>query len=218
LTIVLAASWTDPVTAVGTGLSAIAAGLAVWVAILKPNWRRPQLEILKPQRDRELVVADLSSGIPSAWLRLAVAVEPGREAAEEVEIVILNVKEIEPRSGKARSVRNPMLSGLSLGLSSSEGRSVAAVPAGGYRIYDLASTYRDAKGGDTPLVIEVARYAKPVDRRHELTWGVTAIELAVVAKNADSVRYIATISYDGNWGDEIDDIWSHLQLLSLERQ
>jgi hypothetical protein len=204
-------------TAVGTALSAVAAGLAVWVAIVQPNRRRPRLTVLEPKHDRELVVADLSGGVPSAWIRLAVEVEAGREAAEEVEIVILDLTEIEPRPRQDRSTRNPRLSGLSLGLSSSEGQSAAAVPAGGFRIYDLASTYKAPDGTDTPLVIEVARYAKPVDRRHELMWGVTAIELAVTAKNADSVRYLVRISYDGQWGDDIDEIWRHLKVLAVER-
>ncbi len=171
MTLVLATSWADALTAVGTTLSAVAAGLAVWVAIVQPNRRRPRLTILEPKHDRELVVADLSGGIPSAWIRLAVEVEAGREAAEDVEIVILNLTEIESRPGHDRGTRNPRLSGLSLGLSSSEGRSAAAVPAGGFRIYDLASTWKAADGSDTPLVIEVARYAKPVDKRNELTWG-----------------------------------------------
>ena len=131
--------------------------------------------------------------------------------------MILNLTEIEPRLGHDRGTRNPRLSGLSLGLSSSEGRSAAAVPAGGFRIYDLASAWKAPDGSDTPLVIEVARYAKPVDKRNELTWGITAIELAVTAKNADSVRYLVRISYDGQWGDDIDEIWSHLKVVAVER-
>ena len=95
-----ATTFTGALTAVAATLSAVAASTAVWVAIVRPRLTSPRLTILEPEHERELVVADLSSGVPSAWLRLAVSASAGREAAEEVEIVILRVTEIEPRTGR----------------------------------------------------------------------------------------------------------------------
>lgn len=211
-----ATTWTDTLTAVGTALSAVAASVAVWVAIVQPKRRRPRLKLLYPQHGRELVVADVEvtdgDRVPSAWIRLAVEAEAGRDAAEDVEIVILAITELAARTGSSLSKDDPMLSGLSLALSSSQGLSSASVPAGGYRIFDLASTYRPPSGL-APLVIEVVGHSKPIDRRNEIMWGEIAIEIAVLAKNADSSRYMIRLSYDGEWGD---NIWEHLKILEID--
>jgi hypothetical protein len=161
------------------------------------------------------VVADIAySGVaggrlPSAWIRLAVEAAPNRDAAEEVEVTILRIDNLGPGS-----VRDPMLSGISLAVSSSPGLNAANVPAGGFRIFDLASTY-ECRDGKAPLVIEVAPHAKPFDKRNELDWEDIAIELAVTAKNADSSRYLVRIHFDGQWSDQI---WAdHLKVVELAR-
>ena len=86
-----------------------------------------------------------------------------------------------------------------------------------HSIYDLASVWKTTDDDDLPLVIEVAWVAKPSDRRNELRWGETELELALTARNTDSDRYVVRIGYDGEWGEGVDDIWNHLKLLSVEK-
>jgi hypothetical protein len=165
---------------------------------------------------RELVEADLQmegapGRVPSAWVRLAVHAEPERDAAEEVEITILSAKELRRREGFPSDPHDPMLAGLPLPVSSSNSETSANVPAGGFRMFDLASTYKKPSG-QAPIVIEVAPFAKPSDKRNEVKWGEAEIEFAVTAKNADSRRYRVCIEYDGKWDP---DPWKHLRLRSL---
>jgi hypothetical protein len=212
----IATATTDALTAAGTLLSAVAAFLAVWVAVVLPRRRRPDLYIPIPEHDRELVEADLqlegaSDRVPSAFIRLAVHAEPDRDAAEEVEITILGARERRRREGYPPDPRDPMLAGLPLPVAASNGRITANIPAGGFRIFDLASTYK-SPSGLAPLVIEVAPFAKPLDKRNEVKWGEAEIDLAVTAKNANGRRYKACIAYDGEWKP---DIWQHLKLTSL---
>jgi hypothetical protein len=213
---VIATDFATWLTAAGTFLSAIAAGAAVWVAIVQPRVHRPKLSIPEPKRNRELVLADNTPGqpgkVPSAWVRLAVEADPKREAAEEVEITILDVRELRSRDGYPPSKSDPMLSGLSLSLASSGGQSVANIPAGGFRIFDLASAWFEP-AETAPLKIEVAWIARPTDQRNELKWGEVEIDLAVTAKNAADRRYRVRIAYDGKWKP---DPWEHLRVTSLE--
>jgi hypothetical protein len=206
-------SFVEWTTAIAAVLSATAAGAAVWVSIVQPRWRRPELSVPKPKLHRELVTADLNTGIPSAWVRVAVHAKSGRDAAEEVEVSILEVRQGRPDGTFAASDQDPMLAGLPLALSSSQGKSSANVPAGGFRIFDVASTYEKQEAGRVPLVVEVAQYAKPADKRNELYWDEVEIDLAITAKNADSRRYRIRIAFDGQWDT---DIWKHVKVDALE--
>jgi hypothetical protein len=212
----IAADFATWLTAAGTLLSAVAAFMAIWVAIVLPRRHRPKLSIPYPKHPRELVVAQVlllptAKTVASAWVRLAVEAEPGRDAAEEVELTILGLRELRARDGFPRSNSDPMLAGLPLAVSSADGKSSANIPAGGFRIFDLASTYNNP-AGLAPLAIEVVGFAKPSDKRNELKWGEVEIDLAVTAKNADSRRYRVRIWSDGQWGS---DVWEHLKVTAL---
>src|SRR5262249_37498380 len=159
--------------AFAAAFSALAAFMAVYVAIVQPKFHRPRLSILTPERNRELVIADKTPENPStatsAWVRLAVEAAPGRDAAEEAQITILGLREHRPRKGYPPSTDDPMLAGLSLALASSH-QSSANIPAGGFRIFDLASVWFEA-AETAPLKIAVAWEAIPSDKRNELKWG-----------------------------------------------
>jgi hypothetical protein len=162
-----------------------------------------------------LVVADVQYAdhgrVGSAWVRLAVHAAKGRDAAEDVEITILGLRELKKREGLPRDGGDPMLAGMPLPVSSSDGKTSVNIPAGGFRIFDVASTYH-SPSGLAPLVVEVAGFAKPLDKRNELKWGEAEIDLAVTAKNADSRRYRIRIWSDGQWGK---DPLAHLKVTQL---
>jgi hypothetical protein len=203
---------TDPaasvVVYVGLGLSAISSFTAVWVAIVQPRLRQPCLSISTPQRRRELIElkvdrpdSDPPEEAHSGWVRVAVEAKSGRDTAKNVEVTIQALREVRPRPGGSPG-DDPMLVGMQLAASYADRASAVDVPSGGYRMFDVATTYEPLADA-APLIIEVAGAARPGDKRNWLLWGVVEIESVTAANARGSKWYCITIEFDGVWEQQI---------------
>ncbi len=150
---------------------------------------------------------------PTAYLRLRVRNRDGRDTAEDVEVLIERVRELEPRVGNAPSP-SPALGNWPLPWSSSNPTTTRlTVPSGVARHVDLAHVYRNeaATRGATPLILDIR--PEPTMDRHHLDFGKTEIRLVVSARNAAARRYVLVVAFDGRWGQ--DDVWNHLRVEEL---
>ena len=149
----------------------------------------------------------------TAWIRLSISADSGKDAAEDVELAILGVREVKPRDGYAPAAGDPPgVAGMSLPVTATPDRQARAhVPAGGFRMFDVAKVCRWHTPGATAK-LELETSFRTFDARNQISWGETEIELAVTARNANAQRYRVRVAYDGSWGPGREDIWEHLRV------
>jgi hypothetical protein len=181
-------------TAVGT---VGAAGAAVYFGGVRDRLRRPSLTLHHDSDnpfDRQLadsgVIAAAGHAIgtvETAWLRLRIRNKAGRLAAEDVEVHLSDIRELEPRPGRPlASPRSP--GGLPLIWSNTDGVTSGLVPPGADEPIDFASMERTAPGSPGSALC-LAVNPRPVDRRHVLTSLRVHVGLTVTSRNADPVHY-----------------------------
>jgi hypothetical protein len=233
----------DVIDGVGAIGSAAAAAAAVYIGVWQPRGRRPDLHIEEPKQDEELVIAggEAPDGTTqdTAWVRLSVSARPGKEAATDVELTIVGISEICPRANQEPNGPDPPgIVGMALPVSASESplshivvgqngveyrgviiqetrQTRVHIPAGSSRVFDVAKVCSwKTSDGKAPLEIETAFRAR--DRRNEIMWGEIELVLAVAARNADARRYLLRLSFDGSWGSQSADIWSHLKVTKVD--
>lgn len=192
--------------------------VALYVGVIRERLRRPSLSLhfAGPDEEDAVIVQSMSpmvtmpGSVPveTAYLRLRARNKEGRDTAEDVEVLVERVRELEPRVGNPPAA-SPALGNWPLPWSLSDPTTTRLnIPPGVERHVDLAHVYRDAAAtrGATPLILDIR--PEPVMGRHHLHFGKTEIRLVVSARNADSRRYIVVVAFDGRWGQ--DDIWRHL--------
>jgi hypothetical protein len=211
------------VTGVGTAAGALAAAFAAWVALyvgmIQVRRRRPKLTMHFPVLGRELVdVGNMTTG-ESAWIRLLITNSPGHETAEDVEVLIEDLREIAPRKGAVPWTSAPALAGTALRWSmKEEGASDedrAHIATGGQRLLDLASVHRRRNPFKSIRPLELLTAWRPSDHRQHLLSAEVELDLVVTARNTNASRYLVRISFDGTWGS---DIWQHLRVTKLSQR
>jgi hypothetical protein len=214
------ASTLELVTGVGTAAGALAAAFAAWVAlkvgVIQVRHRRPKLTMHFPMPGRELVnVGDTNTG-ESAWVRLLITNSPGRETAEDVEVLIEDLREISTREDTLPWASVPALAGAALRWSmKEEGASDedrAHIAPGGQRFLDLASVHRERNPSNSIRSLELQTAWQPSDKRQHLLSAEVELDLVVTARNTDASRYVVRIRFDGTWDN---DIWRHLRVTKL---
>jgi hypothetical protein len=175
--------------------------------------RRPKLTMHLPVPGRELVnVGNMKTG-ESAWVRLLITNSPGRETAEDVEVLIEDLHEIAPREGAVPWTSAPALAGAALRWSMKEEGASAEdrvhIAPGGQRLLDLASVHRGRNPFKSIRPLELQTAWQPSDERQHLLSAEVELDLVVTARNTNASRYVVRISFDGTWDS---DIWQHLRV------
>jgi hypothetical protein len=179
--------------------------VAVYVGVLRERWRRPKLtlEYGGPSHG-DAVVAQSADGWAGAYVRLRVTAAKRRYAAEDVEVMVLGVRELEPRETYPPASGGVAIDGQLLGWSNTESTRMT-IPSDTHRHLDLLHIVKsETASGTASTWIAV----QPVyDDRHGTKSGKFELELAVSARNANARRYRVVVHYDGGWGV---DPWQHL--------
>lgn len=209
-------TWLDYAAALGT-IGAVA--VALYVGVVREWRRRPRLSLhfseLYPS-DQIVAGVDVAGGATTsgAYMRLRVRNGPGKHAAEDVEVIVLEVR---PLPEKERGGRPSFRRALALGdqnlvwSGSLPTATRFTIPPGLERHVDFVHVIRLT--GSLPLRLSV--HPEPVDRRNLIHHrGPLEVRLAVAARNADAHRYSVTVSFDGEWRDSI---WEHLKIHSLRK-
>ena len=183
-------------TAIGTvGAVVVAIGLQGWLSWSQRR-RRPSLTLAF---DSHMKVDETNppSGARLPFLRLAVSNAKGKEAAADVEVLVVNVQEISvgPVGGGGRYVwlANPALSwthhtqvvGGNL-LPSTR----MSIPSGATRYLDVGCWLPPI-----PLKLTLSVFPIPGSKRHELVAGTWRLELDVTLQNGDVTRWYAQVGF-----------------------
>ena len=90
---------------------------------------------------------------------------------------------------------------------------VSAVHPGSARHVDLLHV--DMAGDDLAL-LQLDLNPKPTGRQDFLEPGSFEISIEIRARNADALRYVVPVSWDGTWSDRAA-MWDHLRVEPLRR-
>jgi hypothetical protein len=176
-------TWVDVATAVGTIGSA---GAAVYFGALQPRWHRPKLT-LDDGGDARLNDPDGSK----TWVRVTVSNHRDRDAAEDVQAVLVSVK-----TGQFDTdLKEVALAGYSLMWTAvNEGEETVLLPPGVSRILNIGYSTTLPEAGPLKFVLDLC---KPGGGRQEWTDQIAVVELVVAARNARPVNVRYRLSLEG---------------------
>jgi hypothetical protein len=217
-------------------IAAIGTLSAVWLSFYIGVWRewkrRPLVGLTFDPEDFVRVGGaasppDSDEQLPAdlAVVRLRIQNAEHKVVAEDAEVIVLGVTEVEAHPGKPRA--SIKLDGQSLVWTNSNPlANRIAIPAGVFRRVDLGSVVRLRDRGcgmprpgsghqqgdprrpaghpasDEHLRFEVGVYPPPLDKRHYLTSAKLEFDLLVTARNANAARYKFVMTFNGRWDKE----------------
>ncbi len=194
-----------------------ATGAAVYFGGISDRLRRPSLSLhfdadngFDRQLERARRVDETADEVDQAWLRLRVRNKPRRFAAEDVEVHVSDVTELDRRAGQSPTTPRS-LGGLPLVWSNTDRATRGLVPPGADASIDFGwMEWTDPRAAPAPLTLAV-RFT-PIDNRHELTSLRVEVGITVTARNADPIHYQLVAFCDGTWEDPP---WDHVAIESL---
>jgi hypothetical protein len=165
--------------------------------------RRPKLELRFDRAGNDLVIVGTAGGVDAAHVRLRVANGPGKDTADDVVVMVTELRPAD--SEDTRPIHLPLTwSGTSPPLT------VSAVHPGSARHIDLLHVDLLADDeADAPLQLDLN--PKPTGGQDLLEAGTYEISSEIRARNADALRYVIQVSWDGKRSGGAA-IWDHLRV------
>lgn len=216
--------WWEVVLSVLTALGTVGAVIAaLYIGVFRDYIRRPKLSLTYDPTTTDLVIVDTNlpfTDLPQvAYARLKVIVIGGRNPAEDVQAIVLGADELEQHEGSPARTDALAVDGQLLTWSETDELTTLTIPPTVWRHIDLLSIRREqqilwagtARHFDRrPLIIEVS--PKPTDFRFFVLSRTSQLDLVITARNADPQTYRVTVTYDGDWGDDREDVRAHLTI------
>ena len=190
-------TWATVGVAIGT-IGAVA--YALFRDVVVTPRRRPRLELRFDRTGNDQIVVGTAEGVDAAYVRLRVANGAGKDTADDV-VVMLTEVDAADEDG-ARPVHLPLTwSGTSPPLT------VSAIHPGSARHVDLLHV--DLAGEDAGQ-LQLDLNPKPTGGQDRLEPGAYEIAIEIRGRNADALRYVVPVSWDGTWSDQAGP-WDHLR-------
>jgi hypothetical protein len=208
------------ITGIGT-LAAVAvaplvAVLSYWLGTRRDARLRPRLAAMTP----ELVVEGTITTVQgtqfpwqftghSAFIRVPIAADRKRLAAEDVEVLLRSVSQVAPAAGQQPrrepiDISFPAIAWTHVGTSTT-----LTIPPGVTRTLDLAMI--DLSDGAPPQ-LRLLVIPQPADERNVLPPGRYAVDLIVSSRNADARTYRVEINWDGGMNTDQTQMRAHVHL------
>jgi hypothetical protein len=178
--------------------------------------RRPRLDLRFDAAGNDQVVVGTAGGFDAAYVRLRVANGAGKDTADDVVVMVTEVRRLEDSE---RTIAEARPIGLPLTWSgSSPPLTVAAVHPGSERHIDLLHVDWPARdeldiahkwSGTVPAQLDLA--PQPAGGQHILNSGAYEIAVEVRARNADAAHYAVEVNWDGKWSGKAA-MWDHLRV------
>jgi hypothetical protein len=193
-------TWATVAVAIGT-IGAVA--YALFRDLVVSPRRRPKLELRFDRAGNDQVIVGTAGGSDAAYVRLRVANRKGKDTADDV---VVMVTEVQPADSEdARPIHLPLTwSGTNPPLT------VSALHPGSARHIDVLHV--ELSGDDeaeAPLQLDLN--PKPAGGQEILEPGAYQISIEIRARNADALRYVIPIAWDGKWSDRAA-MWDHLRV------
>ena len=205
-------TWATVAVAVGT-LGAVL--YALFRDLFVTPRRRPKLSLRFDPSGNDQIVVGTAGGDEAAYVRLRVANQPGRDTADDVVVVVTELRRLD--SEDTRTDVTPI--GLPLTWSgTTPPLTVAAVHPGSGRHVDLLHV--DWPGGDEVEIaqkwtdtvpVQLDLTPKPGGGRDFLRFGAYELSVEVRARNADAICYMVPVVWDGKWSGKAA-MWDHLRV------
>lgn len=206
-------TWATVFVAIGT-VGAVA--YALFRDLFVVPRRRPKLDLRFDRAGNDQVIFGTGEGSAAAYVRLRVANGAGKDTADDVVVMVTEVRRV---ADPEKAVPEVQPIGLPLTWSGSNPPlTVASVHPGSERHVDLL--HLDCPSGDeidiTPEWSETAPcqldlHPKPAGSQELLGAGTYQISAEVRARNADATRYVISVDWDGKWSGRAA-VWDHLRV------
>jgi hypothetical protein len=183
-------------------LAALGTVAAVLVALYVGVWRswrqRPSLSLIF---DDSIGLTDLTEittqgGTLAGYVRFRVQAKKGKRAAEDVEVLVLSVKEA--TLGQTWKMIGAVENWPLVWSNVFPPTTKVNLAPGVARHVDLLHIYKDGREGALPLILDI--YPMPTDDRHVLPPSAWLIRLALTARNADASIWETYVEFGGKWG------------------
>jgi hypothetical protein len=212
-------TWATVFVAVGT-VGAVA--YALFRDLFVVPRRRPRLDVRFDRTGNDQVVVGTAGRFDAAHVRLRVANGAGKDTADDVVVMVTEVRQLED-SENATVEAQPI--GLPLTWSGSNPPlTVASVHPGSERHIDLVHVDWPALdeidiarewSDTTPVQLDLT--PKPAGGQEILDPGRYEISVEIRARNADAIRYVIPVRWDGKWSGKAA-MWDHLRVEQPERR
>jgi hypothetical protein len=206
-------TWATVFVAIGT-VGAVA--YALFRDLFVVPRRRPKLDLRFDRGGNDQVVVGTAAGFDSAVVRLRVTNEKGKDTADDLVVMVTEVRRPEDSENATAEIR-PI--GVPLTWSgSSPPSAMGSVHPGSGRHIDVLHVDWPARDEaeigqkwSEAVPAELALTPKPVDGREILYPGTYEILVEVRARNADAIRYAIGVHWDGKWPGRAA-MWDHLRV------
>jgi hypothetical protein len=176
--------------------------------------RRPKLDLRFDHVGNDQVIVATATGFEAAYVRLRVANGAGKDTADDVVVMVTEVRRL-PDSQEATAEVRPI--GLPLAWSgTSPPLTVSSVHPGSQRHVDLLHVdwpARDeveiARKWSETVPLQLDLTPKPAGGQDILQSGTYEISVEIRARNADVICYTVPVSWDGRWSGKAA-MWDHL--------
>jgi hypothetical protein len=205
-------TWATIAVAVGT-LGAVL--YALFRDLFVTPRRRPKLNLRFDRSGNDQIVVGTAAGDEAAYVRLRVANQRGRDTADEVVVVVTELRRLdsESTSTEVRPIGLPLTwSGTTPPLT------VAAVHPGSGRHVDLLHVdwpgreeIDIAKKWTDTMPVQLDLTPRPAGGQDLLHSGAYELSVEVRARNADAICYVVPVFWDGKWSGKAA-MWDHLRV------
>jgi hypothetical protein len=202
-------TWATVAVAIGT-IGAVV--YALFRDLFVTPRRRPKLDLRFDHTGNDQAIVGTEGGFDAAYVRLRVANGQGKDTADDVVVMVTEVRRLDPEH-----TTQPV--GLPLTWSgSSPPRTVASVHPGSERHVDLLHVdwrARDetdiARKWSANVPVQLDLSPKPAGGQGILDSGTYEISVELRARNADAARYAIPVYWDGKWSGKAA-MWDHLRV------
>ena len=196
-------TWATVAVAIGT-IGAVA--YALFRDLVVTPRRRPKLDLRFESTGNDQVVVGTAAGSDAAHVRLRVANREGKDTADDVVVIVTEVRRHEQTMAEAKPIGLPLTWS-----STSPPLTVSSVHPGSQRHIDLVHVDwpAGAETQTTPLQLDLT--PKPAGGQDILDPGTYEITVEIRARNADAICYAVLVSWDGEWSGK-ESIWDHLRV------
>jgi hypothetical protein len=206
-------TWATVAVAIGT-VGAVA--YALFRDLFVTPRRRPKLDLRFDRGSNDQVVVGTPGDFDAAYVRLRVANREGKDTADDVVVMMTELRRLEDSETETAETR-PV--GLPLTWSGSNPPlTVASVHPGSERHIDLLHVdwpardeFEIARKWSETVPVQLDVTPKPAGGQDALESGRYEISLEVRARNADAVRYAVSVHWDGKWSGK-GAMWDHLRV------
>ena len=178
--------------------------------------RRPKLDLLFDRTGNDQIIVATDGAFDAARVRLRVANERRKDTADDVVVMVTEVRRSEESAPPLAETR-PI--GLPLTWSGSNPPlATGSVHPGSERHIDLLHVDWPARDEDdiarkwsnaVPLQLDLTQ--KPAGGHDTLEAGSYEISLEIRARNADTIRFTIPVVWDGKWSGK-SAMWDHLRI------